>query len=110
MRAELAGRDGILFLRNPSRFCFPRFQAPIEQRHLVPVSQVVEGKESTSRQHSARIVGQYYARSLGYSQAFECCHQIRDRWELIKRVPVLFNQLIEPDKTRTRYVSGIELS
>ena len=23
---------------------------------------------------------------------------------------MLFNQLIEPDKTRTRYVSGIELS
>ena len=73
------------------------------------MSEVVEREVSARRQDTSGIAGQHHARLIAHSQAFESRLQIRDRWKLVQRVLVLFDQFVEPDKTRARYVSGIEL-
>jgi hypothetical protein len=101
-RIELRASDGRFLPRCPSRFCNPRFQ----MRRLVAMPKIVESEVSTRRQNASGIVSKDDARSIAHAEVFESRLQIRDQWKFIQRILAPFNQIVEPDKTRSRSESN----
>jgi hypothetical protein len=79
-------------------------------RRLVAMPKIVESEVSTRRQNASGIVSKDDARSIAHAEVFESRLQIRDQWKFIQRILSPFNQIVEPNKTRSPYVAGIDLA